>query len=466
MAEGSFFEDPLETVREGGGSISDAAKTGVDTITGKNKSERGKEDFRQSQIERTKQREGFMDFIVGEGFGELAFDRQGNPILDEQGNQITKGLGGQFGEISSLFEDARGPASTGQAFQEASKGLLSQAQSDDPTQFAERLTAAQRAEEAGRLEQIEGAGATQAASQFGALAQQGGAGPGARERLAAGAGANALRSQQQERRAGALARLGLLSEDEGRKLALEQSLISQGQSAREFDVGQATDFEKFRVGGQAGALGSAINTSISSFGADQLGGLTQDFGDLQSSSTGGKTISPGGSVVRENVLGDGTALTGSDPGGGQGLSLTGGAPQGGGQQGVSLTGGTSSQGGSGVVPGTGGKVFRGFNPGTRPRQVPFSEASGGPAPGGLSLAGGQVGGPSAVPTAADAQRSAFAKTDGSTQQGGGFRGGFMGSAPSAEQLSAFGKKSNRKAGDPTQNNNSRTQAMRSALGGF
>lgn len=101
------------------------------------------------------------------------------------------------------------------------------AQSSDMTEGAKRQIALQKLQEQSGIEQAKNAQSSQTAQNFSNLAQQGGAGAGARERLFNQAGTQSIREQQAARRSGALARLGIGSQDEANKLQLASNLPTQ-----------------------------------------------------------------------------------------------------------------------------------------------------------------------------------------------------------------------------------------------
>lgn len=100
-------------------------------------------------------------------------------------------------------------------------------QAKGPSDQANYLLQSQQLEQSGLLEDLSNEQARQQAQQFSSLAQQGGLGAGSRERLAAAGQSNALREAQKARREGSLARLGILSQDEGRKLNVASNLPGQ-----------------------------------------------------------------------------------------------------------------------------------------------------------------------------------------------------------------------------------------------
>jgi len=101
------------------------------------------------------------------------------------------------------------------------------AQSQGPSNQAQSLLQAQELEQKGLMENLYADQSRAQAEQFSNLAQQGGLGAGSRERLSAAGRSAGLREQQDARRGGALARLGILSEDESRKLNVAGALPGQ-----------------------------------------------------------------------------------------------------------------------------------------------------------------------------------------------------------------------------------------------
>jgi hypothetical protein len=208
--------------------------------------------------------------------GERAGERQ----------EFVKGELGRFDELQSVFSDLASGATTvdqvskdlGIAFDDV-QNLRDIAQTEGPTAIAQRLTEQQQLEEVGLIEGIEEGQATQAASAFGGLAQSGGAGPGARERLAASSGAAGLREQQRTRRFGAEQRAGIGSEDEARKLqiagklpGLEAGLAGQVQQARQGDFSNQLAAQK-AAGQVEGARGQFAQQT---FAAEQLAAAQGD----------------------------------------------------------------------------------------------------------------------------------------------------------------------------------------------
>lgn len=177
------------------------------------------------------------------------------------------------------------------------QNLRNIAQTQGPTALAERLTAQQRAEETGRLEQIETGAAQRGAQAFEGLAQRGGAGAGARERLLASTGAAGLRESQAERRSGALARLGIGSEDEARKLDLLQTLPGQELAVGQFAQG-AQQAEAQRQFGQATALQKAQAGDV---GRQQQ---AQQFQAAGQASVGQRNLQQAGQVFGGQQLSD------------------------------------------------------------------------------------------------------------------------------------------------------------------
>lgn len=115
--------------------------------------------------------------------------------------------------------------------------------SEGPTASAQRLLDLQKLQESQQFDEARRAEAGALAQAQAQLAQQGGLGGGSRERLAQGALRQALAGRQQLRQAGAQDRARLLSEDEQRKLQLQQQaqqgFFQQGQfdqSNRQFEA--------------------------------------------------------------------------------------------------------------------------------------------------------------------------------------------------------------------------------------
>lgn len=100
-------------------------------------------------------------------------------------------------------------------------------QSQGPSAQANYLLGAQELEQQGLMEDLTKDQSRMAAQQFDMLAQGGGAQAGSRERLASQIGSAGMMDAQRARREGALARLGILSDDEGRKLQVASSLPGQ-----------------------------------------------------------------------------------------------------------------------------------------------------------------------------------------------------------------------------------------------
>jgi hypothetical protein len=149
---------------------------------------------------------------------------------------------------------------TGRAQADVQK-LREFANSAEPSALANRLLEANKVQQAGRLEDIESGAATQAASAFSNLAQRGGATGGSRERLAASSASQALRESQRERRQGALADLGILSQDEQRKFQAQQALPGQELEVGRFS-GQAQEAQQRQQLAEASLLGQASQFDV------------------------------------------------------------------------------------------------------------------------------------------------------------------------------------------------------------
>lgn len=101
------------------------------------------------------------------------------------------------------------------------------AQSKGPSEQAGYLTEGQKLEEQAGLQNLSRDQAIRQSQAFSNLAQQGGAESGARERLAQSGARQGLTEAQALRQQGAMARLGILSDDEGRKLNVAGALPGQ-----------------------------------------------------------------------------------------------------------------------------------------------------------------------------------------------------------------------------------------------
>lgn len=217
-------------------------------------------------------------------------------------------------KIESLFQNLKDPSATTGDYQQALSGirdidiskqtgaaegdvgfLRNIAQSEGTTAAGQRLLAQQAAMQSGRMNQIQEDIASQRANQLSQMSQFGGAGSGARERLAAQGQSSAIREQQRERQAGEMARLGILSQDEMRKLQVAQSLPGQQlavgqqelaaqqaqvgsqfqqaqalQGARQFDVAAQQAAQQYKTGGLSGAIQRGAEQQGRMFAAGQL----------------------------------------------------------------------------------------------------------------------------------------------------------------------------------------------------
>ena len=178
--------------------------------------------------------------------------------------------------------------------------LAQAVETGDGSAIAQSQIKSQEAQEAIRREQAGIEAQRQGASAFANLAQTGGAGAGSRERLLQGTGAQSLRQQQQLRREGALAQLGIRAEDaqraeRARGKASDLDILSQ-QSASDAAArrsGLLQGQQAFETAGQAKALGFGAGA----FGAEQLAQAQSQFaknlpsgGPLQGFDTGTKLI--------------------------------------------------------------------------------------------------------------------------------------------------------------------------------
>ncbi len=173
-------------------------------ITGERRSKQRKE-FEKRQKEGEKLRRKEVDELFKE-FSPGDIERTKGLRSRAISGQLSPGLSRAEGDVGFLrgFARAEGPSSQAQ-------GLLQ----------------AQRLEEQTGLEGLSEQAALQQAGQLSSLAQQGGAGAGARERLAAQSQSGQLRESQRQRRSGQLSRAGILSEDEARKLSVAGKLPGQ-----------------------------------------------------------------------------------------------------------------------------------------------------------------------------------------------------------------------------------------------
>lgn len=157
-------------------------------------------------------------------------------------------------------------------------------QSKGPSDQANYLTQGQRLEEQSGLENLSREQAIRQSQAFSNLAQQGGAEAGARERLASSGMSAGLKEQQALRQQGALARLGILSDDEARKLGVAQSLpgqqlnlaqeqragLTQDQQAK-FAVDAANmDARQREIGANLGIQQAELGHRAGIYGGDQL----------------------------------------------------------------------------------------------------------------------------------------------------------------------------------------------------
>lgn len=142
------------------------------------------------------------------------------------------------------------------------------------TDQAKYLTDVQQAQEQAGIEGIQQQSGTEAASAYSNLAQQGGASAGARERLGGQMGTQSLFAQQQQRRAGQLSRLGILSDDEKMKLdaMAKAGAIDLSQGNMNIAAGSAYTSGLGNMQGlmvKGGLAGLDLEKSI--YGAEQLG---------------------------------------------------------------------------------------------------------------------------------------------------------------------------------------------------
>ena len=200
-------------------------------------------DAKKAEKKRLKKEQEKIEKIRKEG--KAAQKKAEKLISDLKKPGITKkNLASTLNKIQNLDTSALRGTAAGDV-----QRLRDIATTEGPTKAAEGLLAFQKAQEGERLEGIELESAQRAQSAFEGLAGRGGAGAGARERLAAQTGRQSLAESQRERRAGALSRLGILSEDEQRKLALQQQLpaqqlqLAQAASAEQ-QAQQQTDLQK------------------------------------------------------------------------------------------------------------------------------------------------------------------------------------------------------------------------------
>jgi hypothetical protein len=222
----------------------------------------------------------------------------------------------QRNKLRSLFEDFQDPEKTlpelekklNKVQETADKNsdlaqidinsLRDIANTQGPTGIAQALTNAQLQEENIALQNLETEGRRRGVSAFEDLAARGGAGAGSRERLLGQAGQQNLLASQRQRQQGQLQRLGILSDDEKRKLqareaalggqlnlgqfqaGVGQNLASMFQGAQTFDVGQQQSANRFRTTGLAGIEQGVLDQMGKDFATDELAFGQRMFGGL------------------------------------------------------------------------------------------------------------------------------------------------------------------------------------------
>jgi hypothetical protein len=251
--------DPLKDVRGAGRNISDQSKKGGRNVARRFQKATGRTGKREKEAQAKHERE------------------ERKKAREDKAKDIEDRLGRLFGRDSKSSKEVRAAISgiKGTDTSAEQARLRAMGLSPGDTAVASRLLGKQEAEEGIRREQAERQAAVQGASAFSQLAQTGGAGGGSRERLLGQTGSQALRQQQQLRREGALARLGIQSQDEIRKeeaLRRASGLSVEDQKSRAVAASQRAGLlggqQKFETAGQATALGFGAGA----FGAEQLSG--------------------------------------------------------------------------------------------------------------------------------------------------------------------------------------------------
>ena len=145
-------------------------------------------------------------------------------------------------------------------------GLKDQATAQGPSQSAQGLLAANKANQQAQQEQAQrqsiGSQATQAAN----LAMKGGLGTGSRERMGSQAATGLMRNQNQINQQGGLNALNIRAQDEARKTALQGSLADKYKGLGQFEFGRNASDKQ----GGMGLLQDKYKADMGAYAANQM----------------------------------------------------------------------------------------------------------------------------------------------------------------------------------------------------
>lgn len=269
----------------------------LDTVVGKGKiSDGGTADPKARAHKSLKKAGGQASSSFKRASGKTAANKRRDKLKEQEAarakkresydKKAIKAQKSLYASDSGRGKEIRGAISDIQGFDTSAEQdrLRAIGMSPGDTAVATGLLDKQAAEEGIRREQAQKAGETQAASAYSNLAQQGGAGPGARERLLGQTGQQSLEQQQELRRQGALQRLGIQSDDATRK---EESLRAASgldiESQKSNMIAAQARQQALQNQGQyetQGLLG-ARGLANSIFGSSQLAGAQKDFAASQ-----------------------------------------------------------------------------------------------------------------------------------------------------------------------------------------